>query len=122
MCEIHFYKCKSCGRRSEEWKKLPSCDSSDPKTKCDDSLCLYAGSVKKPEPKECQACLWNRDNSGTSAENSPRSPGETGEAGEKGAEEKGGRQEKSGGADKSRSGHPKRTAEGTSRKNQGRSK
>jgi len=107
MCEIHFYKCKGCGLRWEEWRKLPSCDSSDRRAKCDDSLCLYAGSAKKPEVEECDGCRWNRDNGGSSRGNSPTSPRESGGAGGKRLDEAGSVEEMTEGTDRGSAGRSK---------------
>lgn len=60
MCEVHFYKCQ-CGRRWQAKKKLASCESNDPDVKCAESLCMYVGNVRRPQKKECEACLDVRD-------------------------------------------------------------
>lgn len=56
MCEIHFLKCTTCGRRWEAHRKLASCEEFDPKARCPQDLCMYAGMARKPEKGECEDC------------------------------------------------------------------
>lgn len=56
MCEVHFFKCATCGQRWEAHKKLASCECFDPVVRCPESLVMYVGTVKKPEKGECEEC------------------------------------------------------------------
>ncbi|ROW00120.1 hypothetical protein VSDG_03445 [Cytospora chrysosperma] len=42
MCEIHYLKCTSCGRRWEAHKKLASCEDFDPEARCPGSLVIQS--------------------------------------------------------------------------------
>lgn len=56
MCEIHYFKCTSCGRRWEAHKKLASCEDFNPETRCPASLLMYVGVPRRPEKGECGEC------------------------------------------------------------------
>ncbi len=55
MCELHYFGCL-CGNKWLVQKKLASCESTDPRVKCADSLCMYVGSLQKPQRGECDIC------------------------------------------------------------------
>lgn len=61
MCEIHFLKCTTCGRRWEVHRKLASCEDFDPEVRCSPDLCMYAGVARKPEKGECEDCREVRE-------------------------------------------------------------
>lgn len=61
MCEIHYLKCTSCGRRWEAHKKLASCEDFDPEARCPGSLVMYVGVARRPEKGECGECRSVRE-------------------------------------------------------------
>lgn len=56
MCEIHYVRCTSCGRRWEAHKKLASCEDFDPEVRCPGNLVMYVGVARRPEKGECSEC------------------------------------------------------------------
>lgn len=60
MCEIHVYKC-ACGKPWTYRRKLSSCESPDPAAKCPESLCMYVGTSRRPQRKECGPCRELRE-------------------------------------------------------------
>ena len=56
MCEIHYFKCTSCGGRWEAYKKLASCEDFDPEVRCPSNLVMYVGVARRPEKGECGEC------------------------------------------------------------------
>lgn len=61
MCEIHYLKCTTCGRRWEAHRKLASCESFELDVRCPESLIIYVGLAKRPEKGECEACRSARE-------------------------------------------------------------
>ncbi|KAF3797876.1 hypothetical protein GCG54_00004506 [Colletotrichum gloeosporioides] len=61
MCELHLHRCPTCGARWVSHKKLASCESSDPTSRCPESLCMYVGNPKRPGRGECGACTQVRE-------------------------------------------------------------
>lgn len=61
MCEIHYLKCTSCGRRWEAHKKLASCEEPDEDVRCPDNLVMYVGIPRRPEKGECEDCRRLRE-------------------------------------------------------------
>lgn len=61
MCEIHYLKCTSCGRRWEAHKKLASCEEPDEDVRCPDHLVMYVGIPRRPEKGECEDCRRLRE-------------------------------------------------------------
>lgn len=61
MCEIHYLKCTSCGRRWEAHKKLASCEEPDEDIRCPDNLVMYVGVPRRPEKGECEGCRRLRE-------------------------------------------------------------
>ncbi|TLS22726.1 uncharacterized protein PpBr36_06709 [Pyricularia pennisetigena] len=61
MCEMHFYRCMNCNTKWTFYKKLASCESSEPEARCPSSLCMHVGNQKRPQKKECEACQHKRE-------------------------------------------------------------
>jgi len=61
MCELHPFKCTTCGRKWLAHKKLASCESADPAARCPESLCMYVGSTRRPRGGECEPCRHVRE-------------------------------------------------------------
>lgn len=61
MCEIHYLKCVTCGRRWEAHRKLASCESFDPEVRCPENLIMYVGAARRPEKGECGGCRSVRE-------------------------------------------------------------
>lgn len=61
MCEIHYLKCATCGRRWEVQRKLASCECFDPEVRCPENLIMYVGAARRPEKGECEGCRSVRE-------------------------------------------------------------
>lgn len=61
MCEIHYLKCTSCGRRWEAHRKLASCEEPNEDMRCPDNLIMYVGIPRRPEKGECEDCRRVRE-------------------------------------------------------------
>lgn len=62
MCEVHFLKCATCGKRWEAHRKLASCEAPlDAGARCPESLVMYVGVARRPEKGECEGCKGVRE-------------------------------------------------------------
>lgn len=61
MCELHPFRCTTCGVRWLVHKKLASCNSTEAEAWCPESLCMYVGSPRRPQRGECEACASIRE-------------------------------------------------------------